>query len=78
MKKILIYILKLYKNFISPNLERLFGNACRFTPTCSEYTITALEKYGTVRGLSLGLKRVAKCHPWGGSGFDPVPEVINK
>jgi putative membrane protein insertion efficiency factor len=74
MKRLLISILKFYKIFISPILEKLFGNSCRFTPTCSEYTITALEKYGTVRGLTLGFKRLASCHPWGGSGYDPVPD----
>jgi hypothetical protein len=74
MKKLLIKILKFYKAFISPVLEKTFGKACRFTPTCSEYTITALEKYGMVKGLTLGFKRLASCHPWGGSGYDPVPD----
>ncbi len=73
MKNVLVFVLKLYKKFISPTLEALFGKACRFTPTCSQYTIEALEKYGAVRGLNLGIKRFLKCHPWGGSGFDPVP-----
>jgi uncharacterized protein len=63
----------LYKKFVSPVLEVLFGKACRFTPSCSQYTIEALEKHGAGRGLSLGIKRFLKCHPWGGSGFDPVP-----
>jgi putative membrane protein insertion efficiency factor len=74
MKKFLISVLKFYKYFISPVFEKTFGKACRFTPTCSEYTITALEKYGTVRGLTLGLTRLASCHPWGRSGYDPVPD----
>jgi putative membrane protein insertion efficiency factor len=73
MNEIVIKLLKFYKKFISPILESLFGKACRFTPTCSEYTIEALEKFGFIKGLSLGLKRVTKCHPWGGSGWDPVP-----
>lgn len=73
MKKFLIFILKLYKKFASPVLEGLFGKACRFTPSCSQYTIEALEKYGAGRGLGLGIKRFLKCHPWGGLGFDPVP-----
>lgn len=55
-------------------MEALFGKACRFTPSCSQYTIEALEKYGTLKGLGLGIKRFSKCHPWGGSGYDPVPE----
>lgn len=52
----------------------VFGGGCRFTPTCSQYTIEALEKFGVVYGLKLGIKRFLKCHPWGGSGFDPVPD----
>jgi len=74
MNKFLIFVIKLYKKAISPVLTVLFGNACRFTPSCSQYTIEALEKYGAARGLVLGIKRFSKCHPWGGSGFDPVPE----
>ena len=72
MKKLLIFVLKMYKKIVSPFLEALFGKACRFTPSCSQYTIEALEKYGTIRGLTLGIKRFSKCHPWGGSGFDPI------
>ena len=73
MNRLLIFLLKGYKKIISPITEKLLGSACRFTPTCSEYTIEALEKYGTTKGLSLGLKRLGKCHPWGGFGYDPVP-----
>ncbi len=73
MRKVLISALKFYKNFVSPTLERLFGNACRFTPTCSEYTIEALEKFGAGKGLLLGTKRLLRCHPLGSSGYDPVP-----
>jgi uncharacterized protein len=73
MKRFLIFVIKLYKKIISPVFEVMFGKACRFTPTCSQYTIEALEKYGASRGLFLGIKRFSKCHPWGGSGFDPVP-----
>lgn len=72
MNSLLINVLKFYKKFISPVLERVFGEACRFTPTCSEYTIMALEKFGTKRGLEVSLKRISKCHPWGGSGYDPI------
>jgi hypothetical protein len=73
MKKLLIFILKLYKKIVSPFLEALFGKACRFTPSCSQYTIEALEKYGASRGLNLGIKRFLKCHPCGGFGYDPIP-----
>jgi uncharacterized protein len=72
MKKILIFILKIYKYGISPIFVNMFGKACRFTPSCSTYTIEALEKYGALKGLGLGIKRLGKCHPWGSMGFDPV------
>lgn len=75
MKSLLIGVLRFYKKFISPILTRSFGNACRFTPTCSEYTIEALEKFGVTKGLFLGFKRFSRCHPLGGSGYDPVPDI---
>ena len=65
MKKLVVGVLKFYKKFISPVLESVFGKACRFTPTCSEYTIVALERFGVSKGLVMGIKRLAKCHPWG-------------
>jgi hypothetical protein len=77
MNKPIINVLKLYKKYISPVLERIFGKTCRFTPTCSEYTIIALERFGTKKGLTLGIKRFSRCHPWGGSGWDPVPNLNN-
>ncbi|MFN4084215.1 MAG: membrane protein insertion efficiency factor YidD [Bacteroidia bacterium] len=64
-----ILLIKFYQWFISP----LLPNACRFTPTCSNYAIQALEKYGFFKGGWLALKRIAKCHPWGGHGHDPLP-----
>lgn len=73
MNKLVIGLLTIYKKTLSPLFGLLFGNACRFTPTCSEYTIEALEKHGTTKGLAMGAKRLGKCHPWGGSGYDPVP-----
>lgn len=76
MNELTIGVLKLYKKFVSPLFENLFGKACRFTPSCSTYTITSLERFGLVKGMSLGFKRVLRCHPWGGSGFDPAPKLI--
>ncbi|MEP7256085.1 MAG: membrane protein insertion efficiency factor YidD [Ferruginibacter sp.] len=64
-----IMLIKLYQWIISPWL----GSKCRYTPTCSHYGIEALKKYGAIKGLWLTIKRVSKCHPWGGHGYDPVP-----
>ena len=64
-----IMLIKLYQWIISPWL----GSKCRYTPTCSHYSIEALKKYGPIKGLWLTIKRVSKCHPWGGHGYDPVP-----
>jgi len=66
----LIKLVKLYQKFLSP----LVGRSCRFQPTCSEYMIEALQTHGALKGLYLGIKRILRCHPWGGSGYDPVPE----
>lgn len=62
-------LIGVYKKLISPWLP----NSCRFTPTCSVYTLEALQKYGLIKGLWLGIKRIGRCHPWGGHGHDPVP-----
>ncbi len=69
MKFILISLIRFYQRFISP----LTPPACRFTPTCSQYTLEAIQKYGALKGIWLGIKRICRCHPWGGSGYDPVP-----
>lgn len=72
MKKILILLLAFYHKFISPIFTASFGKACRFTPTCSEYTIEALNKYGFVKGIGMSIKRISRCHPLGDFGWDPV------
>ncbi|MFN3694423.1 MAG: membrane protein insertion efficiency factor YidD, partial [Ignavibacterium sp.] len=64
-----IILIKIYQIFVSP----LFPSSCRYNPTCSHYTLEALKKYGLLKGLWLGIKRISRCHPWGGSGYDPVP-----
>ena len=69
MKKILICLIKGYKFVVSP----LFPNSCRFYPTCSQYTMEAIEKYGLLKGGWLGLKRISRCHPFHQGVFDPVP-----
>ena len=55
-------------------LSAFIGRECRFLPTCSEYAIEAIDRHGAVTGGWLALRRIARCHPWGGSGYDPVPD----
>jgi putative membrane protein insertion efficiency factor len=64
-----ILLIKIYQLVISP----LLGPKCRFTPTCSHYAVEAFKKYGPFKGFWLTLKRIGRCHPWGGHGYDPVP-----
>lgn len=72
MRKIAIFFIKIYQVAISPFTG---GRAvCRFTPTCSEYTRQAIEKHGVWRGGWLGIKRISRCRPGGGFGYDPVPD----
>ncbi len=67
--KFFILLIKIYKYTLSPYL----GHSCRYTPTCSTYSIEAIEKYGPFKGGKMAIKRIASCNPWGGSGYDPVP-----
>jgi putative membrane protein insertion efficiency factor len=69
MKLLLLALIRFYRYAISP----FFGRRCRFFPSCSEYTAEAVEKHGAFKGGQLGLKRIARCHPWNPGGFDPVP-----
>ncbi len=64
-----IALIRVYQLVISP----LLGPKCRYTPTCSHYGIEALKKYGLIKGGWLALRRIGRCHPWGGHGYDPVP-----
>ncbi len=77
LQKILFYIavspIKFYQYFISPFTPA----SCRHFPTCSEYSIEAVRIHGIIKGIVLGLKRLSKCHPWGTSGYDPVPPKDN-
>lgn len=65
-----IILIRFYQSALSPYLG---GSKCRFTPTCSQYTAAAIEKYGPMKGIFLGMKRLSKCRPGGGHGYDPVP-----
>lgn len=73
MKSLLVYplllLIRAYQLAISP----LLGNRCRFHPSCSEYSVDALRRYGVSRGLWLAMRRVGRCHPWHPGGYDPVP-----
>jgi len=69
MKKLILMSIKFYQNFISP----MFPPSCRYTPTCSQYTLEAVEKYGSIKGLFLGFKRILRCNPFFPGGEDPVP-----
>ena len=69
IKQFLVVIIKGYQKFISP----FSGKNCRFSPTCSEYFIMAVEKYGVIKGSYLGGKRILRCHPFNPGGYDPLP-----
>lgn len=69
LKQMLILPIRFYQYCISP----LFPAACRYTPTCSSYAIEAIKKHGPIKGTWLAIRRICRCHPWGGSGYDPVP-----
>lgn len=72
MKKLLLAALRFYKSQISPALPP----ACRYSPTCSEYAMQAVERYGAVRGSLLAIRRVLSCNPFARGGYDPVPDRI--
>ncbi len=70
----LLFLIRIYQVTISPYTP----SACRYQPTCSHYAVDALKKHGLLKGAVLAAKRIASCHPWGGSGYDPVPDKIEK
>lgn len=72
----LLLLIRGYQLIISP----LLGSNCRFMPTCSEYAMESLKSHGLIKGSYLTIKRIGKCHPWGGHGYDPIPtkKVENK
>jgi uncharacterized protein len=76
MQFILVLVIRSYRLLLSPVLSAIFaplGLGCRFTPTCSQYALEAVRNYGAGCGSLLATKRLCRCHPWGGSGYDPVP-----
>jgi hypothetical protein len=74
LRKIFILPVIFYQYALSP----LLPSACRYTPTCSQYTKEAIMTHGVLKGIWLGTKRIARCHPWGGFGYDPVPPKEHK
>ena len=70
----LILLIRVYQLIVSPML----GSNCRFMPTCSEYALESLKVYGLIKGTYLTIKRIGKCHPWGGHGYDPIPNKMDK
>ena len=70
----LIACIKLYQLFVSP----IIGQNCRYIPSCSEYTVQCLIEFGIMKGIFLSCKRISKCHPWGGDGYDPVPNKVEE
>ena len=70
MKRILIFLIQFYRHQLSP---LKVGCCCRFIPTCSQYALEAVEKYGALKGSCLAVRRILRCRPLGGSGYDPVP-----
>ena len=75
LKQLFILPIRIYQYTISPMLG---PGKCNFQPTCSNYTVQAIEEWGVFIGMWLGLKRILRCHPWGGHGFDPVPKNPKK
>lgn len=71
MKKILLFMIKVYKKLFSP-IFHLFGSECKYYPTCSDYAKQAIEKYGILRGSFLSMKRIFKCNPFSKGGYDPL------
>jgi len=69
MRQLVLALIRFYQRFISPALP----SSCRFTPSCSQYSYEAIQRYGLLKGSWLGLRRIVRCHPWNAGGHDPVP-----
>ncbi len=74
MRKIVIFFIRVYQTVISPYIAQ----SCRYTPTCSHYSMEAIQRFGVFKGLWLSIRRISRCHPWHEGGYDPVPPVSTK
>lgn len=75
-RALVLLVLEAYRAIISPAVVALFGPACRFQPSCSQYAREAVRRFGASRGLLMAVRRLARCHPLGGHGYDPVPARV--
>ena len=73
LQRLVILPVRFYQRAVSP----LLPPACRYTPTCSQYMVEAVAKHGALKGLYLGIRRILRCHTWGGHGYDPVPDEFH-
>jgi putative membrane protein insertion efficiency factor len=71
MRHVIAFLIRLYQRFVSP----LLGPRCRFYPSCSNYALQAVQRFGTLQGTWLSVKRLCRCHPWHPGGYDPVPSL---
>ena len=78
LRYVVLAVLLGYRWVLSPAKNALLGpgGCCRYLPTCSEYAVEAVRRHGAFRGGSLAARRICRCHPWGGAGFDPVPDLL--
>lgn len=80
LRRLAVSLINLYQKTLSPDHGplKVFGGTCRFYPSCSEYTKQAVESFGVIKGVYLGIRRIGRCHPWSAGGYDPIPTVNPK